>query len=275
MAPPLAEARAIGPVLQRTLTAFMIGLPVLAAVYFGRPWFEIMVAIGATVCAWEWANICYAGRSGWRGLVLPVVLVPCYIAAVMGRFDLAFGALGLAVAVSFFVYAQMRAPSPSWLALGAFYGGLALLAFVLVRGTDLAGRDRLLWVGFIVAATDIAAFFVGRSVGGPKLAPRISPKKTWSGMLGGAFAAALVSVAFGLQVFDVSVWFLAIFGILLAFVAQAGDLFESYVKRRFGVKDASGLLPGHGGLLDRIDGLIAALLLVACLNRVFGVSILP
>ncbi|MGE0733345.1 MAG: phosphatidate cytidylyltransferase [Alphaproteobacteria bacterium] len=275
MAQPLADRRPLGPVLQRTLTAFLIGLPVLGAVYFGRPWFEIMVAIGAAVCAWEWANICYAGRSGWRGLVLPAALVPCFIAGVFGRFDLAFAALGLAVAAVFVTSAQMRAPSPSWLAVGALYGGLALIAFLIVRGSDLAGRDRMLWVGLVVAATDIAAFFVGRTVGGPKLAPTVSPKKTWSGLLGGMLAAALVSVAFGLSVFDISIWILIISGAILALIAQAGDLFESYVKRRFGVKDASGLLPGHGGLLDRIDGLIAALLLVACLKSAFKVSILP
>jgi len=275
MAPPLVDRSPLSPVVQRTLTAFLVGLPVLAAVYFGRPWFEILVALGGGVCAWEWANICYAGKSGWRGLLLPMALVPCFVAGVSGRFDLAFAALGLAVAAVFVVSAQMRAPSPSWLAVGALYGGLALTAFLLVRGDDMAGRDRLLWVGLVVAATDVAAFFVGRTVGGPKLAPKISPKKTWSGLLGGIAAAVAMSVIFGLSVLSVSIWILIIFGIIFAVVAQAGDLFESYVKRRFGVKDASGLLPGHGGLLDRIDGLIAALLLVACLNGLFRVSILP
>ena len=128
------------------------------------------------------------------------------------------------------------------------------------------GLTLLLWLLLTVWATDIFAFFVGRSLGGPRLAPRISPKKTWSGLAGGVLAAVAVGLAFAYGLDSSKNWaFPMVLGALLALIAQAGDLMESGLKRRFGVKDSSNLIPGHGGVLDRIDGLMPTSIAVAIL----------
>jgi phosphatidate cytidylyltransferase len=158
---------------------------------------------------------------------------------------------------------------PGWLLAGYAYIALAVVAAFWIRHDSKVGQITFLWLLGAVWATDIFAFVAGRSFGGRKLAPSISPGKTWSGLAGGVAAAALVSVAFvGWVAAD---WLeLAVWGGLIAVAAQAGDLLESAMKRRFGLKDSSHLIPGHGGILDRVDGLLAALLLLAAVHIVGG-----
>jgi phosphatidate cytidylyltransferase len=132
----------------------------------------------------------------------------------------------------------------------------------------------LLWVLGVVWATDTGAYIAGRRIGGPKLAPRVSPNKTWAGLFGGIAAAGLVGLAAAALVAGVSPWIAAPLSAALAIVEQAGDLFESAVKRRFGVKDSSNLIPGHGGVLDRVDGLLSVSLAVAALSWMVGHTIL-
>jgi phosphatidate cytidylyltransferase len=146
----------------------------------------------------------------------------------------------------------------------------AVIALLWLRHQPGVGRQTVVWIVACVWATDIGAYVVGRSAGGAKLAPRISPGKTWSGLFGGmawaAVASALVSYAFDAgQTVD-----LAVTGAGLAVVAQLGDLLESAAKRRAGVKDSGSLIPGHGGLLDRVDGLVAVLAAVAVIRLLFG-----
>ena len=118
------------------------------------------------------------------------------------------------------------------------------------------GRDLVFWLLAVVWATDIGAYFAGRGIGGAKLAPAISPNKTWAGLIGGALAAALVGII-AARLLGSGAIPLAVGGMALAVVAQGGDLLESWCKRRFGVKDSSHVIPGHGGILDRVDGLLA------------------
>jgi phosphatidate cytidylyltransferase len=122
----------------------------------------------------------------------------------------------------------------------------------------------------VVWATDIFAYFIGRAVGGPKLAPRFSPKKTWSGAAGGAFAAVVVTIVIARAVGLNGMLALAIIAALLSTASQAGDLFESMLKRRFGAKDSGHLIPGHGGLMDRLDGFVAAAVLAALIGLIRG-----
>jgi phosphatidate cytidylyltransferase len=126
------------------------------------------------------------------------------------------------------------------------------------------GRDLVIWLLLVIWATDIGAYFAGRSIGGPKLAPRISPKKTWAGLFGGMVAAAAVAGLAGIWLddFKPSLWNLLL-AMVLAVVSQIGDLLESHLKRRYDAKDSSNLIPGHGGVLDRTDGLMAASLMLA------------
>jgi len=151
------------------------------------------------------------------------------------------------------------------------YIGLAGIALLVLRHDADAGRDNVLFLFVVIWASDISAYLAGRLIGGPKLAPRISPNKTWSGSLCGLLAAVSVGIWVSILLgFEVSVWQVALVATLLGLATQSGDMFESWIKRRFGVKDSSGLLPGHGGLLDRLDGVLAASLVAALIALIGG-----
>jgi len=145
---------------------------------------------------------------------------------------------------------------------------------IWLRGDDPVGRDTLFWLLLLVWATDIGAYAAGRLIGGPLLLPVVSPKKTWAGLVGGVVSAGLVGLGVGLALSLPHPAWLAVASGVLAVVAQAGDLMESWVKRRWGVKDSSNIIPGHGGLLDRVDGLLAAALAVALATLASGTAIL-
>ncbi|MBF0392486.1 MAG: phosphatidate cytidylyltransferase, partial [Alphaproteobacteria bacterium] len=154
-------------------------------------------------------------------------------------------------------------PATAWLAWGVFYIGIPVTSLVWLRGLPEGGRAALIWLFLVIWATDIGAYAAGRSIGGPLLAPRVSPKKTWAGLIGGMISAAVVGAVAARLLGHPSMLPLAAFSGMMAVVAQIGDLGESWVKRRFGVKDSSNVIPGHGGVFDRVDGLIAAAPVVA------------
>lgn len=165
-----------------------------------------------------------------------------------------------------------------WLFFAAIYVSGAALAMIQVRGNYSA-----LGVAFIyilpVVAVDVGAYFVGRAVGGPKIAPKLSPSKTWAGLIGGAIGASVVTVGVVISGFLPeaigpatlpAIGMAIAAGALIAVVAQGGDFFESWLKRRARVKDSSGLIPGHGGVFDRVDGFVAVFFLVFCVNVLPG-----
>lgn len=165
-----------------------------------------------------------------------------------------------------------------WLFFGAAYVSGAGLAMVQVRANFDAVPVALIYI-LPVIAVDVGAYFAGRAIGGPKIAPKLSPSKTWAGLGGGALAAGLVAVTLQLLEFRPDILGLPTLatiamalgtGLLIAVVAQAGDFFESSMKRRAGVKDSSNLIPGHGGVFDRIDGFLAVFFLIFCVNVVPG-----
>jgi len=152
-----------------------------------------------------------------------------------------------------------------WAAAGFLYAAVALLASILVRLDPLKGLSALILVLLVVWATDIGGYFAGRGIGGAKLWPRVSPKKTWAGAIGGFMASLLVATGFAALGYGKSLPLLML-AAALSVAAQLGDLFESAVKRRFGVKDSSHIIPGHGGLMDRLDGFVAAIAVAALLG---------
>ncbi len=163
----------------------------------------------------------------------------------------------------------------AWPAIGVAYIALAGGALIYLRSGGETGRDALFWLLSVVWASDIGAFAAGRLIGGPRLAPRISPNKTWAGVAGGLLAAA---AAGGTAIFVLGggpAWLATALGAGIGAVAQAGDLAESALKRRFGVKDAGGWIPGHGGLLDRVDGLMIAAVVAALIAAAAGGSMAP
>jgi phosphatidate cytidylyltransferase len=237
------------PVLQqRILSALVLGPVALIAVYVGSPLFDAMVALSAAIMTWEWDRIC-RGHFSRTGRVTAIAVA---VAALLGaQFPMAalavvwFGMLGAALF-----------SRSGWLAMGALYIGVPVIALTWLR--EAAGLTTLLWLLAIVWATDIGAYAAGRTIGGPKLAPRISPNKTWAGLIGGVTTAVVAGGLVAWIAGEGEGPLVGVFAALLAASSQMGDLFESSVKRRFKVKDSSNIIPGHGGVLDRVDGLIAA-----------------
>ncbi|MTJ84095.1 MAG: phosphatidate cytidylyltransferase [Telmatospirillum sp.] len=248
---------------QRILSALVLAPCAVLAVWFGSWAFIALAAVAGALMAWEWSRLCL-GRFGADGLFLSMMSV---LVVVLGAEAPVAGltlAVGSAVTVPWI--GRWDGRSPLWMAAGALYIGLPALSLVWLRGQ---GRETVFWLLLLVWATDIGAYAAGRAIGGPKLMPRVSPKKTWAGLAGGMVSAALVGGGAGL-VYEISPTVLALLSALLAIVAQAGDLAESWVKRRFGVKDSSAIIPGHGGVLDRLDGLLAAAPVVAVICLAMG-----
>lgn len=232
---------------------------VLVALAAGPTAFAALIGVGVVVLAWEWACLTGGGRFGSIGAVLALAMIVVAAVAAVGHGTLALAVAVLAATILLILARATGHAHPRWIAFGAPYIGVPATALIWLRGDAESGRELILWLLLTVWATDIGAFFAGRLIGGPRLAPRISPKKTWAGLGGAIVASALIGIALArLDSHAPSAVVLAAFGAALAVIAQAGDLGESWVKRRFGAKDSSHLIPGHGGLFDRVDGLIAA-----------------
>jgi phosphatidate cytidylyltransferase len=174
--------------------------------------------------------------------------------------------LGLVVALAAGLGMLVPGKGNGWLAGGVAYLVLPCAALLWLRHDAADGRALAFWLIAVVWATDIGAYFAGRLIGGPKLAPAISPNKTWAGLLGGAVAAALVGAVTTTLTAADSLPAMVTVSVMLGVCAQLGDLAESSLKRRFGAKDTSALIPGHGGVLDRVDGLMTAALLLALID---------
>ena len=266
------EARP-GTAWPRILSAVALAFPGAAAVYGGWPWFHAFAAVGAGVMAWEWSRIC-VGKFDSTGAVLVVSALLVVVAASLARYDvaLALTPLGALAVLAWASLARVR--SPVWLAAGAVYLGLPVVAIMWLYGDTAAGRYTVVWLVVTVVATDVGAYYFGRTIGGPRLASRTSPGKTWAGLAGGMICAAVAGALCAYLVGGPSVWLAAAAGAMVAVVAQAGDLLESRVKRRFDIKDSSDIVPGHGGLLDRMDGLVAAVTIFGGLQWIIGARLL-
>jgi len=247
-----------------TVAAVLIPLAVAIAYAGGWLWTALvtLAAIGLFV---EWLAI--VGLAGATRVTVPGVaaLAVAGICFAIGRLDAAL----IVLAVGFVAVVSIAPERRSWAAAGFLYAAAAEIASVLVRLDPVKGFAALIFVLLIVWVTDSGGYFAGRGIGGPKLWPRVSPKKTWAGAAGG-FAASL-AVAVGFAAFDLGrVGPLLMLSGALSVVSQLGDLLESAVKRRFGVKDSSHIIPGHGGLMDRLDGFVAAVVVAALFGLLRG-----
>lgn len=241
----------------RTLTGLaLIALALVALALGGFVFWLLAVTLGVFMMA-EWSDLHGADsktkRLGQYVLSVPLAIM-CPLAAGPDFF-----ALGLLVGAFFFLTIISRRPQ---LGAGVLYCGLPIYALLLIRH-EPDGLRNALWALSLVWATDIGAYFAGRSIGGPKLAPRVSPNKTWAGLIGGIVLATVVAAVMG-QVYLLPLRFV-IATPLLALLAQAGDLYESHLKRRAGVKDSGSVIPGHGGFLDRLDGVVPVMPVAALL----------
>jgi phosphatidate cytidylyltransferase len=264
----------------RVASAVVIGPAALAAAWVGGWPYLVLIAIGVAMLAIEWGGMS-APVSPTRvaAAVAAAVLVAVFV-GYRGHFEWAWGAIVLASAAAA-VIARGVAERPADAAYGVLYIAPAALCLVWLRETHQGNW----WLMMLFAATwgaDIGAFAVGSMLKGPKLWPRFSPNKTWSGFFGGLAAATLAAVGVetlpdllqmympnvlaGLRPFQLNVWAAASIGLAVGLATMAGDLWESALKRRFGVKDSGDLIPGHGGLLDRVDGLMFAVVVMAALR---------
>lgn len=256
-----ARSGALGP---RVVSALVLAPVALGCVALGGVAFTALVGLSACLMAYEWSRLSEPGAALFAAVLQGSVLVAVVALAMFGRLAEAalVGIGGLALAA---VSARLRKASAVWPVLGLVYLGVPCAALVWLRSAPPDGARLVLWTLFLVWAVDIGAYAAGRTFGGPKLAPRISPGKTWSGLVGGAAVGSLVAGLAGAVLHLGPALGLAGLGAALAVLEQGGDLAESAFKRHWQAKDAGNLIPGHGGLLDRVDGLLAVVPVVALL----------
>jgi phosphatidate cytidylyltransferase len=260
--PRPAAARAMSDLTLRTLAGLVMVAVALVAIVLGHVAFWVLACVGALFMMAEWSDLHGASprekRIGQFALSVPLAIMAPPSLVLENR---DFFVAGLLAGAAFFTVIVTRRPA---LARGVLYCGVPVLALTLIRRQE-EGVVYLLWTLALVWACDIGAFFAGRTFGGPRLAPSISPAKTWSGLAGGVVLATLFGAAmhwrYGLPLR------MTVATPALAVLAQLGDLYESRLKRRAGVKDSGNILPGHGGVMDRLDGVVpvapvAALLVV-------------
>lgn len=249
----------------RVVAALVLApLTILIAWIGGWIWACVVIA-AAALLYFEWLMI--VGVSGNRLAVAAglAALALSGICLMLRRADIAFAI----VAVGLVLVAMVAREQRGWVASGLVYAAAALIATILVRRDADFGFLGLMFVLLVVWVTDIGGYFAGRGIGGPKLWPRVSPKKTWAGAIGGLVLGLVIAAGFALLGFG-KMEPLLLLGAVLSIVSQLGDLFESAVKRRFDVKDSSHIIPGHGGLLDRLDGFVAAIVFAALIGFMRG-----
>jgi phosphatidate cytidylyltransferase len=258
-AAPAAIAEQTSRNLLARVAAAAVLVPIaLAAAYAGGRWWTALVTSAVIGLYVEWLAV-VGSLQATRVVASGVIALALIgVSLGLGRPEAVLSAWVLGLAGVVLLTSERR----SWVAGGFLYASVAQLAAIAVRADPVKGFDALIFVLFVVWATDIGGYFAGRSIGGVKLWPSVSPNKTWAGAIGGLLLSLVVAAMFvalgrgkALPLFCLAA--------ALSVAGQLGDLLESAVKRRFGVKDSSHLIPGHGGLLDRLDSLVTALVLAA------------
>lgn len=262
----------LGP---RVLSGIVMVALALGSLWIGGRWFVAFWLIASAAIFWEWIGLAGSRR---RTLVAAVGAGALAIAASLASNASAEFAVLALVAGALIVGVLERAGRPVWAACGLLYAGALIVSVASLRVSLFGGFQAILWLFAVVWGTDILAYFGGRMIGGPKLWPRVSPSKTWSGFItgvtGGA-AAGAVALALTMPQGMQSYIAFALLGLAAGAISQGGDLLESSIKRHFGVKDSSHLIPGHGGFMDRLDGFVAACAVAALLGLARGGSINP
>jgi phosphatidate cytidylyltransferase len=256
-----------GELALRVCSALVLVPLAVGTAYLGGWLFAVFWGLAAMGVLWEWTSLVARSdqrsvlMTGGASLALAVTLVATghLLAAVI---VLAISTLGVASLAP----AKWR----TWIAAGVPYAGALGVAPIVLRSDSEDGFLAVIFLFAIVWTTDVVAYFTGRGVGGPKLMPQVSPKKTWSGAIAGTLAALLVAFALAKVAALTGLFAIAMLAIILSICAQAGDLFESFLKRRFDAKDSGYLIPGHGGLMDRLDGFVTASVVAALIGLLRG-----
>lgn len=240
----------------RIVSGLAVAAIALGAVYLGSIPFAVLVFAVAAVMSWEWGGIVRGEGADTAGIIHVAAVAAAALLANLAMAGLALLPLAIgAITVALVLFGK---PQPRLSSLGVLYCGLPVVALGWLRADKDFGFRAVLFILIVVAVTDTAAYFSGRLAGGPKLWPRVSPNKTWAGLIGGVSAAAAAAALFSHALPESYPLWLAGLGLGLGLVAQGGDLAESALKRKFGRKDSSALIPGHGGFMDRMDGIVTA-----------------
>lgn len=259
------QARRFADLAQRTIFAIIFAAIGIGAIWAGGVFGLVFVMAAGAIMAWEWRRIHlspdFSVVAAFQAAAVAGSTLTMFLSGFPAAVTVLAGVSALGVAVDL-----ARRRSPWWSLGGALYIGLSLIFFVMLMIEPTQGLETIVWLVLIVVATDVGAYFAGRLFGGPKLWRRVSPGKTWSGALGGVAFAALIASVIGWQAGRGFVAGAVVAAVVISAVSQAGDLVESAYKRRFGKKDAGVILPGHGGLLDRLDGMVAATLAIGALS---------
>ncbi len=245
---------------RRVAAAIVLGPLGLGLTWAGGWPFAVMIAAFAGLLGWEWARLCRVLNGGPTGWALPTGLVLLIFAAAATEWFQAAGMAGAGLAAALLIthVKSHGAQRAGWLALGVAAILPAGLGLLWLRTLEPGGMALIFWLMLAVWVTDTGAYAVGRSIGGPLLAPRISPSKTWAGLIGGLTAAFLIGGLAAMTLTGSAFFPAAAAGLIIGIASGLGDLFESHLKRTFKVKDSGGLIPGHGGVMDRLDSLLAA-----------------
>lgn len=251
----------------RVCSALVLVPLALATAYLGDWPFAVFWGVAAMVVLWEWTSL-VAGTDRRFVLMTGAASLALALALVVSGLPLA---AVIVLAISTLAAASLApAERRLWIAGGIPYAGALGLAPIVLRSDREDGFLAVIFLFAVVWTTDIAAYFIGRAAGGPKLVPQVSPKKTWSGAIGGTLAAVVVALALAKTAALAGLFAIAMLAIVLSVFSQAGDVFESFLKRRFGAKDSSHLIPGHGGLMDRLDGFVTASVVATAIGLARG-----
>jgi len=260
----------------RILSGLVLAPLAVGVAYLGGWAFVVFWSIAALLVLWEWCTLV----AGWErstvlliagAAVLLAILLAATAADAEGSHSVRLVAGGTLLLMGMLATAALASSDRRvWTAAGIPYAGLLGIAPTVLRNDAQYGFLAIVFLFAVVWATDIVAYFVGRAVGGPKLAPRISPKKTWSGAAGGTVAAIGAALTLAIAAGLPNLPAVGLIAAAASALAQGGDLFESALKRRFGAKDSSHLIPGHGGLMDRLDGFVAAAVLAMLIGLIHG-----
>ncbi len=262
--PAAAAEKGSRNLMMRVLAALVLAPATIAIAYAGGWLWLGLVTLAAIGLYVEWLTI--VGARAPRVMAAGIMtLVGAAVWLGIGRIGATYVIFVLGVIVAALLSPHRR----GWAALGGCYAFAALIASAAVRQDQIWGFTALMFVLLIVWVTDIGGYFAGRGIGGPKLWPRVSPKKTWAGAVGGFALSLMIAAGFAASGLGHIVPLLLLAAVL-SIASQLGDLFESAVKRRFGVKDSSHIIPGHGGLMDRLDGFVAAIVLAAIFGLLRG-----
>ena len=265
--------------LRRTASALVLAPLAIGAAFVGGVLFAAACTVTAALVLWEW-SLLVSRAADWRILVpgLPALCAAAVLAQssepVVAIAAIALGALGAAVAMVLQPQGgQWSAAAVVWAAAGVVYAGIVSTSLIMLRSDPQMGFVALSFLFATVWATDIFAYLTGRRLDGPLLVPQLSPKKTWSGAIGGLAGGVVAGALVAYASAGTHLVAAGVLALILSTAAQGGDLLESSVKRRFGAKDTSALIPGHGGVMDRVDGLLVAALIAVVIGALrFGMA---